>query len=165
MRELNTSIARSKSNHIIMVAEIMYTLALDYTKDIDKAEEMYTLGYVHDIGYNIQGDGKQHAQIGGELLRKTGYKYWQEVSNHGLSDTDYRSKELYLLDIVDMSVTMQGKVVSFEDRLLEIQSRHPGMNVAKTFMRMVDKVEYLTGKQFDMSKIISIASDGSIIKK
>ena len=47
------------------------------------AEDMFLLGVMHDLGYEFVENNISHAAIGGEILNRSGYKYWKEVSLHG----------------------------------------------------------------------------------
>ncbi len=109
----------NRLNHIFGVAKLMEITA--ESVGLDK-EEMFTLGFLHDVGYEF-GESEQHHIIGAEILKKQNYKYYQEVLHHGKPDTGYSSPQLDLLNYADMRVNKKGEVVSFEDRLADIASR------------------------------------------
>lgn len=82
----------NRMKHSLGVARKMKELALKrQPKNLKFAEEMYTLGLLHDIGYEFDAGPKGHAVAGGEILKRTGYKYWREVSNHGSAENKHKS--------------------------------------------------------------------------
>lgn len=109
-----------KMNHIRGVAQLMYELA-----DGDECykQDMFLLGLVHDLGY-ITGKAKNHRCSGGEMLKRNGYKYWQEVYYHGECDAPYSSKELDLLNSADLQINSLGERVGYQARLEDIRSRY-----------------------------------------
>lgn len=109
-------------NHIISVARFMKEYCIEKKYDSTYCEEMFTLGYLHDIGYEFC-DNPEHNYIGGELLDKQKYKYSNEIKYHGVPDCIYSSKELDLLNFADMHIDGKGNYVSFEQRLFDIGRR------------------------------------------
>jgi hypothetical protein len=89
-----------------------------------KCEEMFTLGYLHDIGYEFSNQSEDHPKIGGTLLKNQGYKYWREVFHHGAINGAYSSNELDLLNMADLTINSHGENVGVEQRLLDIKSRY-----------------------------------------
>lgn len=89
-----------------------------------KCEEMFVLGFLHDIGYEFAEQQCDHASVGGEMLKKQGYKYWKEVSCHGKLDVEYISEELTMLNIADMCIDSTGKEVGANERLSDIAARY-----------------------------------------
>lgn len=85
-------------------------------------QEMFTLGILHDIGYEFD-QTETHNITGGNILKKQNYKYYKEVKYHGDPLTEYTSKELCLLNYCDMHINGKGKYVSFEERLEDIKLR------------------------------------------
>ena len=112
-------IDENKLAHILAVARLMAEKAEFVGLD---RQEMFTLGLVHDIGFEF-GGSETHHQIGAQLLKNQNYKYWQEVLHHGKSTQEFQSKELDLLNYADMHIDKMGNYVSFEDRLKDIASR------------------------------------------
>lgn len=113
------SIDENRIKHIFAVARLMSDNAekLGLNK-----EEMFTLGLLHDIGYEF-GGSEEHHTIGGEILKNQNYKYYKEVLYHGKPDCDFSSAALDLLNFADMSVNKLGEVVGFEKRLEDIKTR------------------------------------------
>ncbi|MBR2391553.1 MAG: HD domain-containing protein [Clostridia bacterium] len=112
-------ITENKAKHIFNVARMMKENA---EKIGLNAEEMFTLGLVHDIGFEF-GDSSEHHVIGAQIMESQGYKYVNEILYHGFPDVEYHSLELDLLNWCDMQVDSKGNVVSFEERLEDIKSR------------------------------------------
>lgn len=83
-------ISLDRLKHIKAVAVKMRRIVLE---NLDKfpytPDEMFALGYVHDIGYAFCDDAREHAHKGGELLRTQHYKYWREVYYHGVCQDKY----------------------------------------------------------------------------
>ena len=112
-------IDEDRNKHIFAVARLMKENAEKI--GLDK-QEMFTLGLLHDIGYEF-GGSEEHHTVGAEILRKQNYKYYKEVLYHGKPNTGYSSKALDLLNFADMHIDKKGNFVSFEDRLEDIKSR------------------------------------------
>ena len=68
-------------------------------------QNLFVLGYLHDIGNEFATDPDDHAAIGGEVLKRLGFTYWAEVANHGNPESSYSSAELDLLNSADMHTT------------------------------------------------------------
>lgn len=109
--------------HCKGVAEYMYNYVMKHTGNTDYAQEMYMLGFLHDIGYRFTDKIKDHGFIGGELLKKQGYKYWWEVYNHGNLEVTNMSPELLLLELADLSVGPKGEVMTVDERLANCGER------------------------------------------
>ena len=94
-----------------------------YGLSVIECNELFVLGLLHDVGYRY-GDGPGHAQLGGELLKDNGYKYWCEVMYHGVPDSSFNSVFLRILNQADMEVGPSGDVVSMDERLVDIGERY-----------------------------------------
>ena len=117
-------ISNERLKHSLEVARLMKKLSEDAGWSGEKCEEMFVLGYLHDIGYEFSEQQCDHASVGGEMLRKQEYKYWREVFYHGKLDADYASDELTMLNRADMSVDSKGQNVGTELRLKDIADRY-----------------------------------------
>lgn len=113
-------INEKKLNHIIGVARLMKEKAKSWGLD---EQEMFCLGFLHDIGYEFS-DVQDHPVIGAELLKNQGYKYYQEILNHGNPESTYQSKALDLLNYADLHIDGNGNYVTMLDRLEDIKSRY-----------------------------------------
>ncbi len=104
-------------SHLLGVANLMKSHAREF--DLDE-NEMFLLGFLHDVGYLFCDD--DHERVGGNFLREQGYKYWKEVENHGKVNCKASSAQK-LLNWCDMHVDLNGKFVTFEERLNDIAKR------------------------------------------
>ena len=109
--------------HMLGVAKLMKSHA---SKLGLNENEMFVLGLLHDVGYEFDGDN--HEIAGGTFLKGQGYKYWKEVTNHGKTNCEFSSAASDLLNWCDMHVDSNGKIVTFEERLKDIATRHGGEN-------------------------------------
>ena len=117
-------ITQSRWQHILGVARKAKILA-DKLKpnDTQYAEDMFLLGIMHDLGYEFIESNASHAAIGGEILKRNNYRYWQEVSLHGDETVENMSDELFILNCADMSTGPNGEDFTFDERLKEIAAR------------------------------------------
>lgn len=115
-------ITEDRWNHILGVARQAARLAEKFfTGDAEnRRREMFLLGMLHDIGYEFAETGRQHAIVGGEILRGTGYGCWREVYEHGNPDVSEMSDELFLLNCADMTTGPKGEMMTMEERLQEV---------------------------------------------
>ena len=118
------NISNERLKHSLEVARLMKETAADKGWSKQKCEEMFILGYLHDVGYEFSEQQCDHASIGGEMLRNQGYKYWKEVSCHGKLDVDYSSEELDMLNMADMRIDSKGNDVGVDMRLEDIATRY-----------------------------------------
>ena len=107
------------NDHSITVWKIMQQLALEKTWNQDYANDMFVLWYLHDIGKQFWYKA-DHAERGWEILKRSKYKYRQEVYYHGYIDIPYSSPELDLLNTADLQVLLDGRQVPVQERLDEI---------------------------------------------
>lgn len=117
-------ISNERLKHSLEVARMMKEMSEEAGWPESKCQEMFLLGYIHDVGYEFVENQCDHAEIGGEMLRAHGYKYWREVSLHGKVNCDYESEELRMLNIADMTVDSYGIRGGAEKRLEDIANRY-----------------------------------------
>ena len=110
----------------------------------EEPREMFILGYLHDIGRKWQRENDEHEKIGAEELKKSDYKYWQEVREHSQFN-EYRSEELDLLNFADMSVDKDGNIVPMQDRIKDFRNRY-GNEIEKWLERNKKELERLESK-------------------
>lgn len=113
---------------MIGVARCMRDIATKLNWSEEKCEEMFVLGLLHDIGYEFENP-KEHATIGGNILKNTGYKYWKEVLYHGNPNSEYKSIELKLLNSADMQISPCGDLITYSERLTDIKDRYGDVSV------------------------------------
>ncbi|MBQ7660005.1 MAG: HD domain-containing protein [Alphaproteobacteria bacterium] len=117
-------ISENRWQHILGVARKAKKFALKFKPNDDKfAEDMFLLGMLHDMGYEFNQSNASHAAVGGEILKRNDYRYWQEVALHGDETIENMSDELFILNCADMSTGPKGEDFSFDERLAEIASR------------------------------------------
>ena len=109
--------------HSYAVANKMVELGKEKGLKENELNELFLLGYLHDIGYQY-GDNTNHNTTGGLLLKNNNYKYWKEVYYHGIPDSEYKSLYLEILNTADMMIDKYGNDVGFEKRLEDIKERY-----------------------------------------
>ena len=82
-----------------------------------------------------------HQKNGGLVLKKNGYRYWQEVYYHGIIQNEYTSLYLDILNQADMQIDKMGKDVGYTGRLEDIKSRY-GEN-SKVYLSCVNLVNFI----------------------
>lgn len=111
------------NDHSIIVWKVMQKIALEKTWNQDYANDMFILWYLHDIGKEF-GYITDHAKKWWEILKRSDYKYWQEVYYHWSVDCEYQSLELDLLNAADLQVLQNWKQVTVKERLEDIWQRY-----------------------------------------
>ena len=114
---------KDRLNHSYAVANKMVDIGKKRGFKENELQDLFILGMVHDIGYRF-GDNISHNEIGSEMLKKDGYKYWQEVKYHGVPNCEYKSEYLEILNCADLSVNKYGEDVGFSARIEDIKSRY-----------------------------------------
>lgn len=114
-----TILTESRVNHSRTVSYLMGVLAPIVNID---SHEAALCGWLHDFAYCIT-DNEHHAAVGGELLKEQGYIHWTEIANHG-SIKGLDTPLGVLLNIADMTVDSNGKIVGFDKRLNDVASRY-----------------------------------------
>ena len=108
--------------HSLAVANKMVEIGKSFNLKEYELEELFVLGYNHDIGYKFCKENIEHNIIGGDILKRNGYKYWKEVYYHGNPSADYDSLYLKILNMADMQIDKYGNDVDFKKRLEDIKS-------------------------------------------
>ena len=117
-------ITQNRWQHILGVARKCKEYATKFRPDDSKfAEDMFVLGMLHDMGYEFNQNNASHAAVGGEILKRNNYRYWQEVALHGDETVENMTDELFILNSADMSTGPNGEDFTFDERLKEIASR------------------------------------------
>jgi hypothetical protein len=109
--------------HSLAVARKMVEIGKEYSLNEDEIQDLFLLGFTHDIGYEY-GNNSNHAHIGGEILRRNDYKYWKEVYYHGDTNLEYTSLFLKILNKADMQIDKYGNDVGYAKRLEDIKNRY-----------------------------------------
>lgn len=129
----------------------------------EKCQEMFVMGYLHDIGYQFAHKQSEHEELGGDLLRSLGFTYWAEIFNHGNPDSAYQSNELLVLNLADMLTSKDGSATTVPARLDDIASRYgvestqyvAAKRLAEVLVAQVQEIE---GPQSVLSQLISLDS-------
>lgn len=109
--------------HSYAVANKMIELGKEKSLSEIELQELFLLGYLHDIGYEF-GTNENHNIIGGNILKESNYKNWQEVYYHGIPNSEYKSLYLDILNTADMMIDKYGNDVGFDKRLEDIKNRY-----------------------------------------
>ena len=109
--------------HSIAVARKMMEIGREYNLNENQLQDLFVLGFNHDIGYEY-GDNLKHAHIGGDILKRNNYKYWKEVYYHGDIISEYTSMFLEILNKADMQIDKYGNDVGYDKRLEDIKNRY-----------------------------------------
>ena len=115
-------ISNDRLKHIVEIARLMKKYCLENNYSNEYCENMFTLGMLHDIGYEFT-EHSEHNCVGGEILKRQNYKYYNEVMWHGIPNSQYESRELDILNFADMHIDSKGNYVSFLERLDDIKNR------------------------------------------
>lgn len=126
--------------HSLGVANKMVEIGTKKGLSPKDLEDLFTLGINHDIGYKF-GEGSNHQIKGGLILKRNGYKYWQEVYYHGLIQNEYSSLFLDILNQADMQIDKYGQDIGYNGRLEDIKSRY-GEN-SKVYKTCVELVSFI----------------------
>ena len=116
-------IDNNRLNHSLAVAKKMIEIGKEYNLNDDELQDLFILGFNHDIGYEY-GNNSKHAHIGGEILKRNNNKYWKEIYYHGDIDTGYSSLYLKILNMADMQIDKYGNDVGYTKRLEDIKNRY-----------------------------------------
>lgn len=154
-------INRYKMAHIIRVAEKMKELSTQFGLDGD---EMYVVGFLHDIGYLNGRVG--HENYGADMLQKMGLsdRYVSIIKNHGadvstLDDALLADPVFALLMREDYEVGTKGHLVSRQERIDEILSRCPGADVEKNLHNADLYLSCVEGHEKDLSTAVAMYRD------
>ena len=116
-------IDNNRLNHSLAVAKKMIEIGKEYNLNDDELQDLFILGFNHDIGYEY-GNNSKHAHIGGEILKRNNYKYWKEIYYHGAINSEYTSLFLKILNKADMQIDKYGNDVGYTKRLEDIKNRY-----------------------------------------
>ena len=109
--------------HSVAVARKMVEIGKEINLNETELQDLFLLGFNHDIGYEC-GENSDHGHIGGEILKRNNYKYWKEIYYHGDINARYTSLFLEILNNADMQIDKYGNDVGFDKRLEDIKNRY-----------------------------------------
>lgn len=110
--------------HSLAVANKMIEIGKTFNLNNEELEDLFIIGYNHDIGYQFCAENIKHNVIGGNILKNNGYKYWKEIYYHGNSESNYKSLYLTILNMADMQIDKFGNDVGYKKRLEDIKMRY-----------------------------------------
>ena len=113
----------NRLKHSLAVAKKMIEIGKEYNLNDKELQDLFVLGFNHDIGYEY-GNNLNHEHIGGEILKRNDYKYWKEVYYHGDINAQYSSLYLEILNKADMQIDKYGNDVGYTRRLEDIKTRY-----------------------------------------
>ena len=116
-------IDNDRVRHSLAVAKKMIEIGKEYNLNDNELQDLFLLGFNHDIGYEYE-DNSNHGHIGGEILNRNNYKYWKEIYYHGNINTEYKSLFLEILNKADMQIDKYGNDVGYDKRLEDIKNRY-----------------------------------------
>ena len=137
----------SRYRHCYSVGKKMYIYAkekLGWSEE--KCQEMFVLGNLHDIGYELDKDAFGHDSIMANIMG-TDYAYSNEIRYHSCLQNTYDSPAMQLLYFGDMTVDGMGNWCTFEERLNDLATRH-GVD-SDVYKESCMLVNYLTKRGFD----------------
>lgn len=123
--------------HSFKVAEVIQILAEMSGMPKDACCKAFIIGLNHDIGYCADNvTALTHNGVGATIMSPLSKELAALIQQHGQPDTNYavimNGVMLFLLDIADNSVTGNGKLASYPERLLDISKRCPPEAIAYT---------------------------------
>lgn len=116
-------ISENKMKHSIAVARYMQKYAQERLLSEELAEELFILGYLHDIGEEFTPVKTDHNKVGGLLLKNQKYKYWKEVYYHGEVQDEYTSVALQVLNLAELCISSDGSFVGIDQRLAMLKEK------------------------------------------
>jgi predicted hydrolase (HD superfamily) len=132
----------NRLKHSYSVGKKMVEIGKQINLSEEQLEELFLLGFNHDIGYEFTTNGVNHNKIGGEILKNNGYKYWKEVYYHGEVTFEYESLYLRILNQADMQIDKYGNDVGYNKRLDDIESRYGSeSDVFKKCLELVKSIK------------------------
>ena len=130
----------NRLKHSLEVANKMIELGKAEELSKEQLQDLFLLGYIHDIGYQF-GNNETHNVTGGTILKRNNYKYWKEVYYHGTFNSPYRSKYLDILNIADMSINSNGEDIGFDKRLEDIKNRYGEDSIQyKNYVKIINEL-------------------------
>ena len=134
-----------KAIHSLAVARKCAEIAAQKGKNKEFQQQMFLLGWLHDIGY-AYGDNANHGEIAVGILQNSrvlhagpGYRYSKEILMHGYPenhpkrcedifgnelDAPYHSEALDILNTADITTMPNGTDCTAAMRLLDVKNRY-----------------------------------------
>lgn len=136
----------SRYRHCYSVGKKMYQYAKEVLHwDEKTCQEMFVLGNIHDIGYEIDPDAFGHDEVLANIMSDN-YKYSNEIRYHSYLQTHYDSPAMRLLYFGDMTVDGMGNWCTFEERLKDLANRYG--KKSEVYIESYKIAEYLKSMGF-----------------
>lgn len=131
----------NRYRHCYGVGRRMYEYARDVLHWNEKrCGEMFVLGNLHDIGYELDPDAFGHDLVLANILSGS-YKYAGEIRYHSALQDELLSEEMKLLYFADATVDGYGRFCTLDERLADLKERHgENSEVYKESVRIAEKV-------------------------
>lgn len=126
MAQMNyIGISEERIMHMLQVGRTAYQLSKEmFNWDETKCQQMFTLGLMHDCGYEYSESQSDHPVVGATLLSECNYQFSEEIRWHGIASAPYESDELLVLNIADLLTGSLGEIVSLNERLCSIKNKY-----------------------------------------
>ena len=127
MKKKKFAMNERRMRHCLGVARFMYLNAgfVHHHPTEAQRRDLWLLGYLHDMGREFEFiDKRGHAKIGSDIAKFAGFKFADNILNHG--EVYGPDPALKLLDIADMHIDSEGNYVSIRRRLKNIEKNHGG---------------------------------------
>lgn len=127
-----------------------------------RCQDMYMLGTLHDIGYELNPDPFLHDVALYNVIGSSGYKYAEEIRNHSIYQDTYDTPEMRLLYFADMTVDGAGNWCTVAERLEDIELRHgKDSEVYAESQKIADKlIEWGFDDELPCSMFVSKINEG-----
>ncbi len=130
----------SRLFHMRGVAYKSYNLAREVFKmKEDVARSLFVMGLTHDFAYAFVKNQTDHEHEGGRILEISGFNWANSVFNHGDPDADDWTDELFILNLADMTTSPDGKPITINQRLEDIENRYGADSIQVTKARKLTK--------------------------
>lgn len=116
-------ISENKLKHSLAVARYMQKYAVEHFLDEKLGQELFVLGYLHDIGEEFTETKEEHNVVGGLLLKEQKYKYWKEVYYHGNPKAEYSSLALQILNLAELCINSDGSFIGIDTKLAMLREK------------------------------------------
>lgn len=121
---ISNNFPESRYRHCYDVGMKMYYYAKKVLNwPIKRCEEIFVLGNLHDIGYELDANAFGHEEKLYEIVKDT-YSYSNEIRYHSKLQDKYLSAEMKLLYFADATVDGNGNWVTYKERLKDIEDRY-----------------------------------------
>ena len=122
------------------VAYKSYNLAREvFNMEEDVARGLFLMGLTHDFAYAFVENQTEHEHEGGRILKLSGFDWAEAVFNHGNPDIENWTDDLLILNIADMTTSPDGKPITTNQRLEDIENRYGTDSVQATKARKLAK--------------------------